>query len=613
MLFLACCFFFSFAANASYEKDSTFVANYFNQKDTIPLTQKVKNEINKFKSEVPKHQEDLYFYRYSKYLLVHGELKESQLLSEKGLKLFENQKDTIRAIKFYNLIAAVYSMQKEYVKAIELFNKSIAISEKNKNFKQAAYLQNNVANIFFSLQDYLSAYTFASKSIANLKGDTEDPFYSQILSVLSVAEAKIGKYASAKLHAESAFKLAQKTNDLAALIIAQYALGDIALSEKRFDVARTYFANSLEISDRAQQYNFSMLNCIGLAVAQNELKEYKEAIANGEKGIAIATALNNSNTIYSLKKNLALSYAGIGQNEKAYSLLLEAHSIYKETTNADRQKDINDILIKYDTEKKEKELAKKNIELLEKNVREGKFYQTISILIFILILLAIFFFVQRMRNKNEKIRLAVENEKHVLSAIIQGEEDERSRIASELHDGLASALTAAKFKMESLEFQNAHEKSELIELLRTTHEDTRRIAHNLSPLLLEKNGLFSSLQQFCRENTTDKTQVDFSGTGDEKNSSKSIGLITYRVTQELVQNAIKHANASLITVNFFSSKEELQIIVEDNGIGFDTKQALHGTGLMSCANRINSLNGTFEIDSTPGEGCVILINLPQNV
>lgn len=603
----------AFKSHAQKLADSSDIAIFFNKIQFQPISDSLTKEIQQLKSRVLAKEMDQYYYHLAKFQLTHGKIQEARVSSNQGIIALGNDSVTYKSIKLFNLIAAAHSMQKDYVNAIKYFNVSIKISDKIKNKTQSAYLQNNVANIFFSLQDYEMAYDYSLKAYNNIKDEYNDPYRIQILSVLSVAEAKVGKTRIAKTHALHALSDAMKINDSISLIVAHYSLGDIAMAEKKFNEANKEFTISLVLSEKINNYNYIMLNSIGLMNANIESSDFKSAINYGEKGLAIAIALQNDNTLYSLKRNLAKSYFETGKPEKAFLLLSEAHNIFKETTNSEKQEAINDILIKYDTEKKEKELATKNIQILEKDIKTSRFLQIILTLCFLLILLIIYFFFLRNKSKQKAIQQSIENEKNNLQALFNGEEEERIRISHELHDGLASSLTAARYKLENFETKSLNEKEDLIRLLKQTHEETRRIAHNLSPIMLENFGLFSTIKQFADENQTELTRIEVFLTGSDSVILKSTSIILYRFTQEIVQNAMKHAKSSTISINLVCTNEMISLMIEDNGIGFDVNQENSNGGLLSIYSRVQSLQGEMEIDSMQNQGTVIHINLPVSL
>ena len=207
------------------------------------------------------------------------------------------------------------------------------------------------------------------------------------------------------------------------------------------------------------------------------------------------------------------------------------------------------------------------------------------------------------------MHLRSENERKTLDALIRGEEVERTRIANELHDGLASSITAIRFQLENTKMINEQDQQSILEMLKRTHEETRRISHNLSPVLLEKAGLEASLRQFAQENTTHQCSVHFTMTGTPE-VPENRALIIYRTIQELVQNALKHAAANRINVNLVHVSNRIRIMVEDNGLGFDPASIREGGGLRNMEERLQGIGGDLEIDSSIGSGTVIHIELP---
>lgn len=608
-LLCALCLFVS-SPLSSAQKDSAYIARFFEQEISAKWSPGVQDSIEAFEKKAtnPRKREFYHFFA-ARYLMQNGKFQESLIQAKKGTKLLQADTSDFGLVKFYNLIASNASYTKDYVTAVQYFNRSIAISEAHGNKQQTAYLNNNIANIFFSIQDYPASYTYASRAYELIKAFPNDKYHALICAILSVAEAKTGRTAEAEKHAGEALSSAQKSNDAVSIIVANYAFGDIALSKNAYEQARVKFTESLELSDQIQHLHLSMLNNIGLTNVCLGLNEYEAAARHGEKSLELARLLNNSNTLYSIHRRLATAYHALKQDDKAYQNLLTAFELYRETTNTEKQEIINDILIKYDTEKKENEIARQKVLLLEKDVQTANFRQIIIILSVVLSILVMLFLFVRYRNKQRALQTASENERKLLDALIRGEEVERTRLSHELHDGLASALTAIRFQLQNSGMPHEQEKESLLEMLQRAHEDTRRISHNLSPLLLEQVGLEASLKQFALENTTQECSVSCSITGTLK-LSPNAALITYRTIQELVQNALKHSGASQITVHLFGMPNRVRIMTEDNGCGFDPALISPSGGLMHLKKRLSNLEGEMEIDSSEKTGTVIHIELP---
>lgn len=203
--------------------------------------------------------------------------------------------------------------------------------------------------------------------------------------------------------------------------------------------------------------------------------------------------------------------------------------------------------------------------------------------------------------------MRAEQENELMRALIDGEEKERERIANELHDGLASDLTGIKMVLS----QTPERLPDgVLNALARVHEQTRRISHNLSPLNIEKLGLVSALRNFAQENSTPQTQIHFYATKDEvKIEPVEHAIVMYRVCQELIQNALKHANARTIDVQLMITDEELTINIEDDGQGFDVASKKESFGLMNVQKQVELLNGELSIDSRPQNGTVVFISL----
>jgi two-component system NarL family sensor kinase len=595
-------------------KDSLKIVSLFSDLLTHPEDKaQLTNELDKIRTRNKKNQkiEVTYLFNWSKFLLYSGDLDSSTVISNKGLSLFDRRSKNFEQVRFLNLIASVYSLQQKNKKAIKLFKKSLAISELNNEHLQAAYIKNNIANLFLSMLDYKSAYEYVRDAYETLKAYPEDLYLPSITSILSVAELKLGKLEQARVHGYEALKLAEKQSNVAALIVANYSLGEIELNAKNLDKSEAYFLNSLELSKKFNQQHYILVNNIGLMNLNFEKKSFSKAIEFGETALELASIQKNKNITYSIKKHLAFAYAGLTNYKRGYKLMESAHAIFLQSNDRETQNSINDILVKYDTEKKEKEIAKNKLLLLQKEVESTRLIIWVSLLAITLIILVVLLIAVRTISRNRLNRLKIEKEREVLNAIIEGEELERERLASELHDGLASVLTAAKYRVESLKSIDFEDQNELLGVLSNAQIETRRIAHNLAPVNLLKHGLIGALRQFSKENSTSKIVITFNANEAEVDLSKENSLLIYRVTQELVQNALKHAAPSQIDVQVMIDKFELRLTVEDDGVGFDSTAEFLSNGLLNINYRAQKIGGEFEINSSiNGAGTVALFSLP---
>jgi signal transduction histidine kinase len=204
-------------------------------------------------------------------------------------------------------------------------------------------------------------------------------------------------------------------------------------------------------------------------------------------------------------------------------------------------------------------------------------------------------------------------------AILQGQVEERTRLAKDLHDGLGSILSGAKYSFshmkESLVITGidgeAFERS--MSMLDKSISELRRVAHNMMPESLMKFGLDTALRDFCQSiDQSGAIRLDYlSFEVQETSIPDAAAAAVYRIVQELVNNILKHAEARTALVQLIRKENTLSITVEDDGKGFDvqTLESSTGIGYLNLRNRVAYLNGTIDIKTEPGGGTSVNIEI----
>jgi signal transduction histidine kinase len=213
--------------------------------------------------------------------------------------------------------------------------------------------------------------------------------------------------------------------------------------------------------------------------------------------------------------------------------------------------------------------------------------------------------------------LEKEKQLNAAEAVLKGEEQERRRLAKDLHDGLGGMLSGIKFSLQHMQTELPSDAQPAIhrslDMLDSSISEMRRVAHNMMPEVLMRFGLDKALQDYChsiKEHGQLQLVYQSSGLG-QMAKDTSIEITVYRIVQELVNNIVKHANAqnALVQVTFFEDK--LTVTVEDDGIGFDPKKNKeNGIGWTNILSRVAFLNGQLDVKSSEGEGTSVLVELP---
>lgn len=239
---------------------------------------------------------------------------------------------------------------------------------------------------------------------------------------------------------------------------------------------------------------------------------------------------------------------------------------------------------------------------------------------------AIIFFViyyqkRMLQNRIATQQLEADYQRQLLQSTIDSQEKERKRIASDLHDGVGAMLSAAKLNLNMLRSGTipAEELTEAIgetkEMIDDTIDTVRRISKDLLPSSLEAFGLSKAVQELCEKLDNPQTRVTFNENNEPHSLSQQEELLIFRMIQELINNALKHAEASEIAVQLDWGKP-LSVVVTDDGKGFNLeetrKDIKKGVGLYSIENRASLVGGEVEFQSKPGEGSTVKIIISKD-
>ncbi|MBO4602675.1 MAG: sensor histidine kinase [Salinivirgaceae bacterium] len=202
-------------------------------------------------------------------------------------------------------------------------------------------------------------------------------------------------------------------------------------------------------------------------------------------------------------------------------------------------------------------------------------------------------------------------ERRMTRAIIQTEERERRRFAKDLHDGLGPLLSTARMSISALSQLKSDEHSKAVldnanTVINEAVESIKEISNNLSPHVLTNFGLASAIRNFAqRVGQTKSITINFdTKLTDADRFDSNLEVVLYRATCELINNTIKHAEATKIDISLEKIQRTIVIKYDDNGKGFDqeTRPSEDGMGLSNISSRLNSVNGVFVINSAPGDG-----------
>ncbi|UKB86121.1 histidine kinase [Chryseobacterium sp. MEBOG06] len=432
-------------------------------------------------------------------------------------------------------------------------------------------------------------------------------------------------------------------------------LAELAIQDKNYDLAKSYFLKaSMEIGKSpVRDHNIELSILESLSRISEEQGNYKEALTYYKSYVDKYKSVYDQEKL-DITKRLESQFDKERQEQKYIKLQLESDKKAQQIKlinilRGQREQVYNNLKLveenqrerlkfsELESEKKEQQLRLAKLEAEQKNNDISNFkklltfkekintYYIVFIFIFIiLIILLLYAYKQRaksMKQRDELHALALEKEKQnselsTLTALLEGQEQERGRLARDLHDGLGGLLSGTKLQLSSLDPHQSEnieaEISKSITQIDGAVEELRRVAHNLMPDLLMKYGLEAAIQEFASRMSNTALDIHTEFISYTNSISEEKQLILYRIIQELVNNAIKHAETSEIIVQISEEKNVLNLTVEDNGSGFDPKtlDVRKTAGFHNIESRVQFLKGTMNITSELNIGTSIELQIP---
>ncbi len=516
------------------------------------------------------------------------------------------------------------------LKAVDLYEKS-EIPEVNL-LLVFAYAQ--IGKLFELLDQWDKAIVYYKKSLEKALTDEREYYRSAPMMGLAGAYVENNQLALARKLCNEVLAMGQRAGGIRVRIQAWGFLGAIALKEKALKEAIEFFRKSYQTSI---DYNLLLMaDRYAVQIGQTYLLEnaIDSATYYLQQGIDHAIQNKNNYTLKSAYQQMAALYEKTGNESMALIYQKHVNAVTDTISSQEKTRDVNNLEILYETERKENDIIALKLSNTQKEltvVKQNRFLIIGGIVA--LALLAIMGLLYR--NSRQKTLLAekdkqlkddkilfLEHQQQVVSlqSMINGQETERTRIAKDLHDGLGGLFSTVKMHLSTLE----HEQPGLVqnelfnrsfELINTASQELRRVAHNMMPEVLIKLGLQQAVQDLCNNiNAGRLLMVTLQSYGLHKRLNSATEIMLFRIIQELLNNIIKHAEATRAIIQFNKEEERLTITVEDNGKGFNTagkEESIHA-GLETVKSRVDYLNGNISIDSEEKVGTTVIMNFLIN-
>lgn len=558
-------------------------------------------------------------YVYNQIGLVHqfqSNRDSARYYFDKGLKILETKEDNILKSTIYTNYGMSYDSDIE--KAIEYTLKAIELVMDNPKEVCASYF--NLAVLYYENGFVDEFKKYLRKAYQNSLLGEDHRIEGVALRGLAYAHMEENELDSAKVYLEKGLDLCERTKIPETCFGINNELGEVYRKMELYSDAEEALLRAREYA-LIRKDTFDILG-IHVVLAQNEL-DRKRYDASSKYFQEFENVFEQNSPVYQIGAAAYKSWSEVEEqrgNFKKASQLLKKSLVYTDSLNFRKNKEaLADADAKYETEKKDKEIATQQLELKEQEAEiQQKKTQSNYLLGAIAFLavaatLLVFLFKQRQKRKDQELlTLKREFQIKTLESLIEGEEKERLRVAKELHDGVNGDLAAIRYKLSSLLELNNNVIKEAITMIDDSCKQVRAISHNLIPPTLENFNLLEATQIFCANlnDVASEANINFQQVGEAVDMPKKAEVNAFRIVQELVNNAIRHAEASTINVQISAHGNTVQISVEDDGKGFDKDRVQSdGIGLGNVQSRVDYLRASTDfVSNAQGTSYTIEIN-----
>lgn len=547
-------------------------------------------------------------------------------------RIAKNRSNRSVAADAMSEIGRLYKQQGNYEMALKAYHKAIADYD-TLDYYQRGMVHNNLANIYYDegrFHKALKNYHHASDNFQN--GNYTQSLCNTLINIGNVF-LELNNRDSAFIFYDHAENVNQGKFDKITALTALNK-GVLYMQNNNLDAAKSFFLKSLEIKKTNDAHSDLLLIHQNLGDIHFIKEEHTAALNYYLKADSLTTASDNLTQRKIINEKLSSVYQALGNKEKTIEYLNQYNQFLDSLSKSHNQALIYEINYNEEKNKVEQlELTLKNERL--QSEKKSLFFWLFSSILFTSTVLLFFLYRFNLQKRktseieqeklktDQKLNELISNQElGELNAMISGREKERQRISSELHDKLGAILSTVKLYFKSIDGQINQLKAENIEqyhkanlLLDEACDETRKIAHELSDKQLGDSGLFHSVNRF-KEKITGSGQLTFNVKtfGNDQRLGSINQSAIYNIIQELVNNVIKHAHATEISLQLNVFDDVFNICMEDDGIGFDVNKLIHndGIGLKAVEVRVNKMGGTFSIDSGRGVGTTITIDIPIN-
>ncbi len=537
-----------------------------------------------------------------------------RLLTETVTYATRIKSDSLR-IRALNNLGNVYADKGNNPLSLQYYQQALQIAEVVKDNRNIAHIEKNIGALYISWKQFDQALSYYDRAMQRALQIRDSSLVADCYNNKGTVYEQQGKLTEAIEVYKKAMEFYESARMLDGVAMVSCNIAIVYKTQKNYTQSLAYNQRALQISQQLgdKWMTASILNNTGYLFV--EMHDYKSAVDYCKRSLALAQEIKAPEIIVMAYETLALAAAGQGDYKNAFDYQKKFAEAKDQFINTESTKQLQELQVKYNTQKKENENKQLKLENEIKTTQAEKEHKDrILILIVSIVVIisaaAIFILVLR----NSRSREMHRQQQLVNKAIFETEQQERYRIARDLHDSVGQKLSVVKMQLSSHSATDNAVPGKASGLLDEAIQEVRNISHNLIPEELNF-GLVRAIEELADNiNATSacKADLEVSQEAEELKLPRQFEVPAYRIVQETVGNMLRHSGASMITINVRCDDQNLLISLSDNGKGFDVGKLDSSTGIgwKNTQARVSLLSGEVAVSSQINKGTNIDITLP---
>ena len=545
---------------------------------------------------------------------------------QEGLKVLGEQNQTQKAAMLFNNLGESYMYLGKYEEAARCINEGVSI---RKELGDEIGMANSLLNLggwYFEIGSYEKAISVLDSSLALFKKHKDEYKQAKSLISLGITKYRLGQPKAALID----FDMALKNERLLEKIEIASVFRNKGVIYRSLNLpyqAQSALSKSLDLFTETENVPGIASIKYNIGLLYKDKSEYRTALSHFQSCKDILGSVNEPLLYMELVREMSETYALLDQTDSAFYYSLK-HNELQDSLDTSYREAMNYKVNYEEEQKKTAILEKENLLKTSENNHKKLIIKSIAALSvlggFLLgTIIWALLVSRRKREAEQEVDTLLNNQEIQMAyAKLEGQDEERKRIAQDLHDRMGSILSAIKFYLEGFDkkldamkvVKQDHPNNKANELLDQAFSEVRRISQDIHSSTLAKFGLkaeLDALANLLKDSNRIKVEVVTHGLEDRLPVALESKL--YRIIQELVSNVLKHAQASKVTIQVNQFKDVINMIIEDNGKGFvfENTKKKGGMGLSNVEARVHDLHGTFIVDSGKNNGTSITIDIPN--